>query len=141
MHKIALPFLLMPLAACSGADSQHMAISACETAVTTMIDTSGNIEKLTIENERVHAFIEGKNGRGDTIYKDLYCVFKLDRELTEREATYKLKAFAEDNIDQEFGVGVVDSHLAKAGKPTVSDTLRERGFDALKPEESGLTPA
>ena len=134
MRKIALPFLLLPLAACSGGGNQQTAITACETALSALIDDSAKIEKLTVQDERVHGFVSGKNGLGEVIYKDLYCVFTLGRELTERDATYKLTAFAEDDVKHEFGIGLVDFGPGQGGQ---ANGVRQAEGKGLRRAEAG----
>ena len=141
MRKIAYSLLLLPLAACSGSANEQSALAACETAVGALMDGSGTIEKLTIQNENVHALVAGKNGRGETVFTDLYCIFELNRAPTERDATYKMRAVAQDDVKREYRIEFVDADLKKSGNPTLTERLKENGYDAIRPEASGLSPA
>lgn len=133
------------LAACSGGEAgggNDKAVQACQT-VFAMFEAEvpperkGKIEKTDVKEDRVHFLIQTTNGLGETVFKDLECVFRLDRHRTEREATLKLVEIVEDKRFP-FSLDAVDADLRRKGKATIARMLAEKGLDAIPPGETRL---
>lgn len=133
------------LTACSGGEvggGNDKAVQACQ-AILAMFEAEvpperrGKIEKTDVQGDRVHFLIQTTNGLDETIFKDLECVFKLDRQLSEREATLKLAEIVED---KRFPLPLdrIDAELRTKGQATIAQMLAEKGLDAIPPGETRL---
>ncbi|MGI6853571.1 hypothetical protein [Mesorhizobium sp. 1B3] len=142
MNRIWGLLLLAPLAACNGS-VEDKAVQACETVFAALEagqppEKSGKakLEKKELQGDRVHLLIHGPNGLGEMIFTDLNCMFKLDRQPTERDATLKLSKIEIGRSPES--VSRVDSYLKDQGHKTVTERLKEKGLDAILPSETKI---
>lgn len=143
MNKAWGVILMLPLSSCSSG-GEDKAVQACETVFAALngsrpVEQQGKskITKKELQKDKVHLLVNGPNGRGEMIYEDINCVFKLDREPTEKDATLKLSQIEIGKFPDSLWS--FDHQLKTMGFKTITESLEEKGLNAILPSETRLT--
>lgn len=144
MNRLWGLLILAPLAACSSG-GEDKAVQACETVFAALDagqppERSGKakLEKKELQGDKVHLLIHGPNGNGEMIFTDLNCMFTLDRQPTERDATLKLSEVEIGKFPES--VSAIDRHLKDRGQKTLTERLTEKGLHAIAPNDTTIKP-